>query len=116
MTDESSEPLVYMDRDGDVWITWYKANGEVCLIERDGDSWLSLATVETHHGPLVPLVREDVVVAREEAAERRGAHEALVWAANKYEEIMLVSDEPPDAPTWLREHATTLADPHTESG
>jgi hypothetical protein len=58
---------------------------------------------------LLDLAAEDVD-AREAAAERRGAHQALIWAANKYEEITLVSAAPPDAAAWLRERAAALAD------
>lgn len=76
----TTQVVAYVDRENGVWLTWYKPNGEVYLIEAatsEDLSWLLIATVETHLGPLVPLVREDTVAAREAEAERRGAEKML---------------------------------------
>lgn len=83
MTDETPTPEfdAYVDRDGDVWFTWYTDDMGLLLVEAgaaEGATWRPASATEAEYGPLVPLVREDAVVARVTAA-RVEAHDVEEW-------------------------------------
>jgi hypothetical protein len=74
-TPATTEAVAYLDRDGDMWLP--SGDPEV-LLRLDPDCWVSrdsLTDVGRHYGPLVPLVREDVVAGREAAAREEGRAE-----------------------------------------
>lgn len=74
-TPATTEPVAYLDRDGDMWIP---SGAPEVLLRLDTDCWVSrdgLTDVVRFYGPLVPLVREDVVAARVAAAREEGRAE-----------------------------------------
>jgi hypothetical protein len=76
-TPATTEPVAYVDRDGEVWTTAPLAQGDnppVPLLIWEHFT-MPLAVVEANHGPLTSLVREDVVAAREAAARDEGRAE-----------------------------------------